>query len=146
MKLKLPVLLCILFIAFGCSKDNNSSIPNIKLESYNSEVDPDGIFRGQFSYSQSKGNLTGDSLVIHYHRYNESQIPDEDLRPDSLITNMPSTPNANKAEFTVDLSWVALSYGINNENDTIDLSFVLVDPQGNHSDTVKTGKVIVVYQ
>jgi hypothetical protein len=134
------------FVLLGCSKDNNMANPSIKLESYDAVVPPSGNFNAQFTYSQNNGNLTGDSLFIIYFRYNNTPIPSGEEKANPFPTSMPATPNTNKADFTVTIPWATLSYGINNENDTIDLSFVMVDAQGRHSDTVKTSKVIVVYQ
>lgn len=146
MKSRLLVLFCIFLLALGCSKDNNSSGPTIKLKSYSGLVIPSGAFTADLTYSQSGGNLSGDTLVILYRRYNKSQIPPTDQRSDSFLTFMPQTPNTNQAGFSTTLSWANISYGINNENDTVDFRFVLIDLQGNHSDTVTTGKVIVTQQ
>jgi len=145
MKLRLLVLFCI-FLMLGCSKDNNQAGPTIKLKSFTAVVTPDQTFNATLTYSQSGGNLTGDTLVILYRRYNQSAIPPVDQRSDSFITFMPETPNASDAEFSTSLSWANISYGINAENDTIDLRFILIDLKGNHSDTVTTGKVIVTQQ
>lgn len=145
MRSRIIVLFC-LFLTLGCSKDNNQGAPTIKLKSYTDHVSPDQTFNAELTYSQSGGNLTGDTLVILYRRYNRSEIPPDDLRSDSFITFMPETPNTNDADFTASLAWSNIAYGINDENDTVDFRFVLIDLNGRHSDTVSTGKVIVTQQ
>jgi hypothetical protein len=146
MKSRLIVLFCIFFLALGCSKDNNTTKPTIKVISYSSQVRPGESFEAKLSFSQSSGNISGDTLVILYHRLNQSVVPPDDLRPDADTTFMPETPGSDKAEFTASLLWDYISYGINNENDTVEFGFVLIDLNGNRSDTVKTGKVIVLQQ
>jgi len=133
-------------MALGCSKDGNQSTPNIKLTSYDAVVLPNSIFNAHFTFSQSGGSISGDTLFIIYHRYNRSLIPTDEDRGSYDTTLLAETPDASKADFTVNLDWSFLSYGINNENDTIDLSFILMNLAGKHSDTVKTSKIIVVYQ
>jgi hypothetical protein len=146
MKSRLLVLFCIFFMILGCSKDGNQSKPSIKLVSYDAVVLPNSVFNAHFTFSQSGGSISGDSLFIIYHRYNRSLIPPDDDRGNFDTTLLAETPPASKAEFTVNLDWSFLSYGINDENDTIDLSFILTNLAGKRSDTVKTSKIIVVYQ
>jgi hypothetical protein len=144
MKSRLLVLFCLFLGLLGCSKDQNQSGPTIKLKSYTSLVNSDGAFNAVLTYSQKSGNLSGDSLWIIRHRYNETPIPGGEETPDTLMTLLPDVPNANSAEFSASLAWANISYGINGENDTFDFKFVLVDIKGNHSDTVTTGKVVVL--
>jgi hypothetical protein len=144
MNSKAPVLICILFFALGCSKDNNQAIPSIKIKSYTNQVNSDGAFNAVLTYSQTSGNLSKDSLWIIRHRYNQTPVPIGEETPDTFMTLLPQTPNASNAEFSVSLAWANISYGINGENDTFDFKFVLVDLFGNHSDTVATGKVVVL--
>jgi hypothetical protein len=60
------------------------------------------------------------------------------------MTQLPETPSASSAEFSVSLSWANISYGIQGENDTFDFRFILTDLKGHRSDTAITGKVIVL--
>ncbi len=138
------VLFCVFLGLLGCSKDQNQSGPTIKIKSYTDHVTSDGAFNAVLSYSQKSGNLSGDSLWILRHRYNQTPIPGGEETPDTLMTLLPETPSTNVAEFSVSLAWANISYGINGENDTFDFKFVLVDNKGNHSDTVSTGKVVVL--
>jgi hypothetical protein len=139
-----PVLFCIFLMLLGCSKDQNQTTPSIKLKSYTDHVNSNGSFNAVLTYSQKSGNLSGDSLTIIRHRYNQTPIPIGVQTPDTLLTLLPQTPNTSNAEFSVSLAWANISYGINGENDTFDFRFVLVDINGNHSDTVTTGKVVVL--
>lgn len=144
MKSRLLVLFCIFFMALGCSKDNNTTGPTIKIKTYTDQVHPDGAFNAVLTYSQNSGSLSGDSLVVLRRRYNQTQVPDDQKR-DTFITLLPVTPNATKAEFSATLNWDFIQYGINGENDTCDFRFVLIDLNGNHSDTVGTG-LVIIYQ
>jgi hypothetical protein len=131
-------------MVLGCSKDNNQSAPSIKIKSYTNYVNSDGAFNAVLTYSQKSGNLSGDTLWIIRHRYNQLPVPPSDLTSDTFMTLMPETPNTTSAEFSASLSWANISYGINGENDTFDFRFILIDLNGNHSDTAVTGKVIVL--
>lgn len=130
-------------ITLGCSKDQNQIGPTIKLKSYTDQVVNGSFFTAQLSYSQKNGNISGDSLVILRRRYNQTQVPPDQQR-DTFITTLPQTPDASKAEFTASLDWSIIQYGIDGENDTCDFRIILIDQKGNHSDTVTTGKVIIV--
>jgi hypothetical protein len=143
MKSRILILFCFFLMALGCSKDQNSAKPSLKMKSYTDLVTPDGSFNAVLSYSQSGGNLSGDTLLIFRHRYNQTPVPPNDLTSDTFMTFLPQTPDANKAEFSASLSWANISYGINGENDTFDFKFVLIDLKGNRSDTAATGKVVV---
>ena len=141
MKTGLLVLFCIFLMALGCSKDNNSTGPDISIKSYTGAVYNDGRdFNAVLNFSQKNGNISGDSLVIIRKRYNQSYVP---IPNDTFGTRLPQTPNTTKAEFSVSLAWSNIQYGINGENDTCDFRFVLLDQNMNHSDTVATGTVII---
>jgi hypothetical protein len=143
MKPSFLILFCIFLLVLGCSKDQNSGNPSLKMKSYTGLVTPDGSFNAVLTYSQSGGNLSGDTLFIFRHRYNQLPVPPDDQTSDTFMTLLPETPDASKAEFSASLSWANISYGINGENDTFDFKFVLVDLKGNRSDTASTGKVVV---
>jgi hypothetical protein len=136
------LLISALMLALGCSKDNASSGPTIVIKSYTSAVNNDGNgFSAILTFSQSGGNISGDSLVIIEHRYNQSYANPDHL--DTFPTLLPITPSAAKAEFTAHLAWEFIQYGNQDENDTVDFKFVLIDQNLKHSDTVTTGKVII---
>jgi hypothetical protein len=146
MKSTLPILIIFGILALGCSKDNNGTNPSIKVKSYTGTVAVGDNFTAVISFSQKNGSLSGDSLVIMRHRYNQTQIPSGEEKPDEFSTSLPLTPPTNSADFNVSLAWFDLTYGINNEPDTFDFRFVLIDGNGNHSDTTSTGKVVVLAQ
>lgn len=143
MKSRFIILFSMLLAVLGCSKDQNSGSPSIKMKSYTDLVTSDGVFNAVLTYSQSGGNLSNDTLMIYRHRYNQLPVPPDDQTSDTFMTLLPSTPDASKAEFSATLSWANISYGINGENDTFDFKFVLIDLKGNRSDTAATGKVVV---
>jgi len=143
MKPSLLVLICIFFLALGCSKDNNQAAPSIKVKSYTGIVPPDGNFDAVLTYSQKNGNLSGDTLFVIRHRYNLKPVPPDNQTTDSFNTIMPVTPNASSAEFSVDLSYSNIHID-NGENDTIDFRFILKDMNGKLSDTAATGKIVLL--
>jgi hypothetical protein len=141
MKSWFAVLLILFFIAIGCSKSNSSAGPNIGLKSYTNAVYNDGRdFQAVLTFTQKNSNVSGDSLVIIRHRYNQSYVADP---RDTFPTRLPDIPNDPSGNFTATLFWADLEYGVNGENDTCDFRFVLIDQNFNHSDTVTTGKVII---
>ena len=143
MKSSLLVLFCVFLLVLGCTKNQNQTGPTIKLKSNTGYVSNGNVFNAVLSYSQNSGNLSGDSLVILRRRYNLTPVPPDQVR-DTFITTLPQTPNTSTAEFSASLDWTIIQYGINGENDTCDFRFVLIDQKGNHSDTVTTGKVIIL--
>lgn len=144
MKPWLLVFSGIFILVLGCSKNQNQSKPSISLKSYTDHVSPSGVFNASFNYSQTSGNLSGDTLWILRHRFNNTPIPLGVATPDTFYTLLPTTPNAPRADFNVSLAWANISYGIGGENDTFNFRFVLVDLAGKPSDTVTTGKVVVL--
>lgn len=142
MRANLLLLIGFLTLALGCSKDNASKGASITIKSYTTTVNNDGNgFSATLSFSQSGGNISGDSLVIIEHRYNQSYANPDHL--DTFPTRLPLTPSSSKAEFTTHLSWDFIQYGNQGENDTVDFKFVLIDQNLQHSDTAVTGKVII---
>jgi hypothetical protein len=141
MKSRLPFLFCILLLVLGCSKDNQA-VPAIKIKSFTDQVAPNGVFNAVLTYSQKNGNMSGDTLFVIRHRFNQKPVPPDFQTSDTFNTLMPITPSANSAEFTVALSYSNIHID-NGENDTIDFSFVLKDINGNLSDTATTGKVVL---
>ena len=135
------LLISALMLTLGCSKDNASTAPTIAIKSYTNTVNNDGNgFSAVLSFSQSGGNISGDSLVIIERRYNQSYASEH---TDTFPTRLAFTPTASKAEFTARLAWDFIQYGNQDENDTVDFRFVLIDQNLKHSDTVVTGKVII---
>ncbi len=141
MKLKFFLISLTLLLVFSCSKNNNQAGPSIAIKTYTSSVYNDGNdFNAVLTYSQKGGNLSNDSLVIIRRRFNQSYVSDP---RDTFSTRLPLVPSVDKAEFSASLAWQDIEYGINGENDTCDFRFVLIDQNGNHSDTAATGTVII---
>ena len=142
MRSKGLLLISGLLLMLGCTKNGASSGPTITLKSYTNPVNNNGNgFSALLTFSQSGGNISGDSLVIMEHRYNQSYYNPDHL--ETFSTRLPLTPSASKADFTAQLAWVDIQYGNQDENDTVDFKFVLIDQNLKHSDTVVTGKIII---
>jgi hypothetical protein len=140
MNSKALLVFCVILLILGCSKNNASGGASISIKSYTSQVYNDGNgFSAVLSFSQSGGNISGDSLIIIEHRYNQStSFPDN-----TFSTRLPITPSAAKAEFSPHLAWDIIQYGVQDETDTVDFRFVLLDQNLKPSDTVSTGKVYI---
>ena len=139
MNSRLPLLFFIYFLALGCSKDNNGAAPSISIKSFTGQVSSGGAFSATLKYSQKNGTLTEDSLTIIRRWYNHTGLP-----PGVDVTFMPDMPNTSEAEFRVDILYENLYVDLGGEPDTIDLSFILTDYNGNHSDTATTGKIVIL--
>jgi hypothetical protein len=137
-------LFCLFLLALGCSKGNSSTGgPSISVKDYTNAVPNGGTFQADLTFSQSGGNISGDSLVIIRRRYNQVPVPAGEER-DTFGTRLPSTPSASKANFNAQLAWEDIEYGIDGENDTCDFRFVLIDQNSKPSDTATTGIVIIL--
>lgn len=135
------ILFCLFLAALGCSKNNSSGIPNISIKSYTSQVYNNGQdFQATLNFTQNGGDISGDSLVIIEHRFNQSYAS---YHTDTFSTRLPITPNAPTGEFSTTLSWAFIQYGNPNEADTVNFSFIVLDQNLRHSDTAVTGKVII---
>jgi hypothetical protein len=142
MKPRLLVLFCIFLFMLGCSK-NNQAVPSIKVKSFTDHVPPGGNFDAVLTYSQKNGNLSGDTLFVIRHRYNQKPVPPDNQTTDTFNTIMPVTPSTNSAEFSLSLAYSDIHID-NGENDTIDFRFVLKDMNGKLSDTAITGKIVLL--
>jgi len=142
MKSGFPILLCLFLFILGCSKDKFEVKPTIRIKSYTQTVAPGGTFNAVLAYSQKKGVIEGDTLVAMRHRYTFSANPS----PDTFFTILNGQiPNSNQADFNVTLDYSYLrTGGDSTKNDTIDFQFALIDLAGRSSDTVKTGKIVIL--
>jgi hypothetical protein len=147
MKTSSLCLICIFSLVLGCSKNSSSAGgPVISIKSYSDYVPNGGEFDADLSFSQSDGNISGDSLVILRRRYNVNTTVPAGQERDTFITTLPITPKTGKADFNATLYWEDIEYGIDGDNDTCDFRFVLIDQNSKHSDTAATGKVIILQQ
>ena len=144
MNSRLLLLFFIYFLALGCSKDNNGAAPSISIKSFTGQVSSGGAFSATLKYTQKNGTLTEDSLTIIRRWYNHTGLPPGVDVIDTFLTFMPDMPSVSEAEFRVDILYENLYVDLGGEPDTIDLSFILTDYNGNHSDTATTGKIVIL--
>jgi hypothetical protein len=145
MKSRFPIFFCLFLFALGCSKDKFEVNPSLRIKSYTATVGPGQTFTAVLEYSQKNGKIDGDTLIGIRHRYN----PTSNANPDTFYTILTSAdsqiPDANSAEFNLTLDYdLYLHTNGGSENDTIDLKFALIDLSGRSSDTVKTGKIVIL--
>jgi hypothetical protein len=148
MKSGFPVLLCLFLFILGCSKDKFNVNPSLRIKSYSKLVSSGEFFNAVLEYSQKKGKISGDSLTIIRHRYNQKPVsPPDQQTNDTILTILngdpDAIPDANSAEFNVSLDYTFIHID-NGENDSIDFRFILTDLSGRKSDTVRTGMVVLL--
>ncbi|HEY4155697.1 MAG TPA: hypothetical protein VGM24_09715 [Puia sp.] len=147
MKPRIPLFFCLALFALGCSKDKFEVNPSLRVKSFTGVVPVGGTFNAVLEYSQKKGKIDGDTLIVYRHRYNQKPLPIGTPTVDSFYTILSGSgatiPDANSAEFSLDLDYTNIHID-NGENDTIDFQFALIDLAGRSSDTVRTGKIVVL--
>ncbi|HVY75167.1 MAG TPA: hypothetical protein VG890_10075 [Puia sp.] len=147
MHYRFPLFGCLFLFLLGCSKDKYNVNPSIRIKSYTEIVPQGGTFNTVLEYTQKKGKIEGDTLYVYRNRYNQKPLPDGVPTVDSFYTILSGSgdaiPDVNKAEFSLSLDYNSIHID-NGENDTIDFQFALVDLSGRSSDTVRTGKIVVL--
>lgn len=140
-----PFLFCIFLFALGCSKDKFEVKPSIRIKSYTKTVQPGGNFNAVLEYSQKNGKIDGDTLIGIRHRYTISNNPSPDTFSTILTSAGLQIPDANSAEFSISLDYNYLHISSDSSiNDTVDFQFALIDLAGRKSDTVRTGKIVIL--
>jgi hypothetical protein len=148
MKIKYLLTAGALFVVFSCKKDNGGQLSlNIKTVS-SDVVGPGESLQITFDFSE-KGHVI-DSIFMRKFRINQDQIPT--IR-DTLSYSVPSYPQSatGQLQLTLDYDFDLISAinppatdSIHFENDTLILKFVAKDQANNSSDTVSTGKIVIL--
>ncbi|HTQ63762.1 MAG TPA: hypothetical protein VMI12_03145 [Puia sp.] len=148
MKIKYLLLAGTLFVVFSCKKDNNGQL-SLTIKTVSSDVvGPGESLQVTFDFSE-KGHVI-DSIFMRKFRINQDQIAT--IR-DSLGYSVPSYPQSatGQLQLTLDYDFDLTSAinppptdSIHFENDTLILKFVAKDQANNLSDTVATGKIIIL--
>ncbi len=144
MKVKILIAFIAAFVIIACNKDNYQTRPSLKLRSISGNILPvGGILNISLEYTDKEGDLSGDTLLSIRNRLNRRPIPPATASPDTLHNSIPTFPKEMKGQFQVQLPWQYLHQS-DIENDTIVLKFVAKDNGGHISDTITTGKIVIL--
>jgi hypothetical protein len=137
----IPTLL--VFAMTQCSKSGSGGRPQISLKSVNSVIPVGGSMQADISFTQSNGQLSQGLFIAIRTRLNQIPLPPGTEGADTLLSQIPEFPDKNQGTFlyTLDYSYLHES---DVENDTFNFKFAVVDRAGNKSDTISSGKVVVL--
>lgn len=139
--LVLPVLL--VFLLSQCSKSDNGGKPTISMQSVNSVIPVGGAMQAKINFTQSNGLLSQGIFIAIRTRLNEIGLPPDLEGADTLISQIPEFPDKNQGEFQYTLDYNYLHQS-DQENDTINFKFAVIDRAGNKSDTISSGTIVVI--
>jgi hypothetical protein len=145
MKIRSFLTTTLLVTAVSCSKDKFQTRPQISIESINSVIPAGGSLDAKLKFTQKNGSLGGGTFIAIRNRLNQQPLPPGTSNPDTLGGVIPSFPDKNQGEFEFTLDYNSL-HESNTENDTFLFKFGVVDRNGNKSDTISSGKVVVLFQ
>lgn len=138
-----------LFVTFlvACDKDKFETKPQIEIDSYNTKVlppppHPELIINLKFT--DKEGDLGNGSFTYIPTRLNRRRLPAGQEYSDVTET-IPEFSDHNKGELELRLAWKDL-HRSDLENDTIMFKFVVVDREGNKSDTVQSDQIVILRQ
>jgi hypothetical protein len=151
---KLLLIALAFVLAIACSKDKYQTKPQISIKSINPTVVPvNGILDILLSYTDKQGDLGEDTIFIKKIRTNSRVVPT--LR-DSLYFQIPKYPDNPKGEIELKLDYegslksaqaappIAGTNPVEYESDTLIFKINVKDRGGNISDTLTTGKIVVI--
>jgi hypothetical protein len=150
---KLIIVGLVLIVMIACSKDKYQDAPQISLKSVNPSVVPvNGDLAIRLSYTDKQGDIS-DTLYIKKIRLNQTVVPT--LR-DSIQYKIPDFPDYDKGDIDLDLNYqndlvsaatpppIAGTNPSQPQPDTLVFKIWISDKAGHISDTVTTGKVIIL--
>jgi hypothetical protein len=134
--------LAILLIA--CGKDKFQTKPLIEIDNYNSkEITQGEKLEIRIKYFDKEGDLDDGQLTYIRVRTNGTPIPNPGAndKVDTITTALPSFPPKNTGEINL-----RVDYGFMDEdpgrNDTMFFRIMVIDKEGNKSDTINTQQVV----
>ncbi|MFT3935554.1 MAG: hypothetical protein QM726_18145 [Chitinophagaceae bacterium] len=143
----------VLIVLIACNKSKFQTKPQISIKSLSSTTVPvGGNLNITLSYTDKEGDIS-DTLFLKKIRLNQRVVA---TVRDSLKFKIPDFPNYDKGEIGVDLAYenylksaIAApdqpgSNPVTKEPDTLNIKIWIHDKAGNVSDTVSTGRIIVL--
>lgn len=142
-----------LIVLIACSKDKYQDAPQISLKSISSSVVPIGSgLNITLSYTDKQGDIS-DTLFIKKNRLNQTVVP---TVRDTILYKIPDFPDYDKGEiglaltYEIDLKSAIQPPPIVGTNptqyqpDTLNIQIWIHDKAKHVSDTVSTGRIIVM--
>lgn len=141
-----------LFLLIACRKNKFTTKPQLRIRSVSTNVVPvNGSITFTIEFTDKEGDVK-DTLFVKKVRLNKKVTPT--IR-DSFFYVIPSYPDTKKGDFIVDLNYISIESAITppiipgsnpqqRESDTLLVKFLARDRAGNKSDTVTSGRVIVI--
>lgn len=143
----------VLTVLFACSKDKFQTNPQISLKLVTNDVVPiNGSTTIELNYTDKEGDIS-DTLFLVKLRQNKTVVPTIN---DTIAFQIPSFPKYDKGEISVPLSYQThLVSAVNpppipganppqSQPDTLIMRIWIHDEAGHPSDTITTGKIIVI--
>jgi hypothetical protein len=147
---KITSVIILIMVLVACSKNKFESKPSLKVTSLNKEVVPRGdSLTITFEFTDKEGDV--DSAIFMVRRRLNVK-GDTTKSPERFI--IPSFPDKSEGEIELTLSNSGYlsrgiqgiripGSGIENEPDTMKLSFFLADQKGNRSDTAVANVIVI---
>ncbi len=113
------------------------------MGSVNSVIPVGGAMQAKINFTQSNGLLSQGIFIAIRTRLNQITLPPDNQGADTLVSQIPEFPDKNQGEFQYTLDYNYLHQS-DQENDTINFKFAVIDRAGNKSDTISTGTIVVL--
>ncbi len=146
---KIISVLILVIIVFACSKDKFETKPQLKVTSLNKDIVPRGdSLTITFEFTDKEGDVDSALFMIR-RRLNVKGDTTKNVQRFAI----PTFPDKNQGEFELTLSNAGFlsqgiapiripGSGIDNEPDTMKLSFFVADQKGNRSDTAVANVIV----
>lgn len=141
-----------LFLLVDCKKSKFTTTPQLRIKSVSPDVVPiNGSVTFTIEFTDKEGDVK-DTLFVKKVRLNKRVVA---TVRDSFSYVIPTYPDTKKGDFIVNMNYSTIQSAIappiipgsnppQKESDTLLVKFVARDAQGNKSDTVTSGRVIVI--
>ena len=113
------------------------------MQSVNSVIPVGGAMQAKINFTQSNGLLSKGLFIAIRTRLNQIPLPPDLEGADTLLSQIPEFPDKNQGEFQYTLDYNYLHQS-DQENDTINFQFAVIDQGGNRSDTITTETIVVL--
>lgn len=111
----------------------------------NTPIPVGGGLDAKLKFTQENGKLAKGTFVSIRNRLNIDQLPPGTVSADTIVGPIPDFPDKSKGEFEFTLDYNYLHQS-DIENDTIQFKFAVIDSNGNSSDTITSGQIVVLFQ
>lgn len=145
MKLTHFLLLVLLIAVVSCSK-NNSSKPQLSIESVTSVVPINGNMLVRFKFNSNSGTIGNGSMFTSIRLRQNRKPPGTMSGADTIVKALPSIPDIATGEFEYNTPASGYLNTNSGQNDTFRFKFAVTDKRGKSSDTVLSPIIVALYQ